>query len=278
MTFSTDAYHDAVVRRAQVAAADTIPCPHCPTLVPRLRLQDHINVYHKDVVLAQCEEIIGNGIHIFMQVWGAFQIISEQRLYEPEYATFAEYCQRRWNMSRQRGYQLINFVKVMADVSTVVDADLLPANEAQARELVPYTTDERRIILQTVKAAAEAMEIPITARLTKAVGEMCATGLLTGTIETQEGSQIALNAAATAQLTAHVYEAMQRQKTHIQANAAPKTVLLNATAQIHKFNTMETHEQVILRVPKGTDLTALRQAWFDGKDVLVRVITKDNAS
>lgn len=274
MTYTAETTHTAAVNRARALAAQTVVCPHCGDTVAESRLSEHIEIKHKDILLAQCEEIIDNGLKIFMQVWQAFQIISEQRLYQPEYATFTEYCQRRWNMSRQRGYQLINFVKVMGDVSTIVDAELLPQNEAQARELVPFTSDERRIILQTVNAAAAELGVPVTARLTKEVGKLCATGLLTGTLEAPDG-QIALNTAASAQITAQVYEAMQRQKTHIQANAAPKTVLLNTTARIHKFNTTESHEQIILSVPKGTDLTALRNAWFDGKDVHVRLIEKD---
>lgn len=63
-----------------------------------------------------------------LKIADALTEIRDSRLYRNEFKTFKEYCEVRLEISRSRGYQLINFSKM----STTVDK---PANENQAREI-----------------------------------------------------------------------------------------------------------------------------------------------
>lgn len=79
--------------------------------------------------LVELEAVIARGLQTFVEVGAALLEIRESRLYRETHASFGAYLEDRWQMSRQRGYQLID----AAEVSTVVDV----ASERQARELVP---------------------------------------------------------------------------------------------------------------------------------------------
>ena len=89
--------------------------------------------------LAELEQTIERGLQTFVEVGQALAEIRDGRLYRATHDTFESYLSGRWNISRSRGYRLI-------DASAVVDAlspfGDIPANEAQARELVPLLRDE----------------------------------------------------------------------------------------------------------------------------------------
>lgn len=90
--------------------------------------------------LTELEAVIERGLAVFVEVGLALMEIKNSRLYRETHATFEEYVDQRWGMSRTRGYQMID----AAVVSTMVDAAGLPApvNERQARELAPLLRDE----------------------------------------------------------------------------------------------------------------------------------------
>ncbi len=65
--------------------------------------------------------------------------IRDSRLYRNTHATFEDYCQSEWGMSRPRAYQLIDAAAV---VSTLVDNP--PTSERQARALTHLPPEEQR--------------------------------------------------------------------------------------------------------------------------------------
>src|SRR5687767_15929381 len=83
--------------------------------------------------LKDCEDIIERGLNTFYEVGTALAEIRDSRLYRIAYATFEDYCQERWGMSRRRGYELIAAAAVVDNVRNSAQID--PANEAQANEL-----------------------------------------------------------------------------------------------------------------------------------------------
>jgi len=91
----------------------------------------------------ELEAIVARGRATFVEVGTALREIRDKRLYRVTHATFTDYLQERWRVSRSRGYQLIDAAKVAAAMSTTVDT---PPNEAQARELVPLLADEQALI------------------------------------------------------------------------------------------------------------------------------------
>jgi N6-adenosine-specific RNA methylase IME4 len=104
--------------------------------------------------LNEHETVIERGLATFVEVGNALLAIRDRRLYRATHAAFADYCRERWGFSRQRAHQLIGAAEVVANVSTIVD--ILPTNEAQARELVRLSPDEQREVwLEFVQEATE---------------------------------------------------------------------------------------------------------------------------
>lgn len=79
--------------------------------------------------LGELEAVIERGRDAFLEVGRALVEVRDSKLYREAFETFEHYLRVRWDMSRSRGYQLID----AAAVSTVVDI----GNEAQARALAP---------------------------------------------------------------------------------------------------------------------------------------------
>lgn len=119
--------------------------------------QAPLSSVERDRLLTE-EEVIHHGWHTFINVGKALAAIRDQRLYREGYATFADYCQDRWNLGRSRAYQMIE----AAGVSTNVDI----ANEAQARALSGLDPDEQRATYERAQQAAG--EKPPTAAQIKA--------------------------------------------------------------------------------------------------------------
>jgi hypothetical protein len=93
--------------------------------------------------LARCEDIVSRGMQTFIEVGNALAEIREKRLYRAAHATFAAYCQERWQLSRPRVYQLMEAADVAGDLSTIVDK---PADvpESHLRPLAVLDTPESR--------------------------------------------------------------------------------------------------------------------------------------
>ena len=85
--------------------------------------------------LEQAERKIAAGLRSFLEVGSALKAIRDRRLFRQHFKSFEEYCAKRWDFSRQRGYELLGASDVVADLSAVADIRVLPVNEAQARPL-----------------------------------------------------------------------------------------------------------------------------------------------
>jgi hypothetical protein len=88
--------------------------------------------------LQQCEVIIARGLVKFIEVGTALLKIRDATLYRDAYGTFEDYCQKRWQVSRARAYQLIDAANVVRNVSTMVDkgnsdSTIIPSSERVAR-------------------------------------------------------------------------------------------------------------------------------------------------
>jgi len=100
--------------------------------------------------LAELEQIIQDNFRGFVAVGQALAEIRDTRLYRVDYPTFEDYCFSLYDVSRPRAYQLIDSAKVIDNLSTIVDKsetevliDILPKNEAQARELARLQPEEQ---------------------------------------------------------------------------------------------------------------------------------------
>jgi hypothetical protein len=88
--------------------------------------------------LDQLDGIIEKGMGTFNEVGSALAKVLEKKLYR-EFGTFEDRVKKKYGMTRQRAYQLIEAAKAMGELkemSTVVDISQLPQNEAQVRPLL----------------------------------------------------------------------------------------------------------------------------------------------
>lgn len=123
--------------------------PKVETLLPLTRQEERR--------LQNCEEVIEKGLNTFYDVGTALTEIRDSRLYRTTHATFADYCQERWGMSRRRGDELIAAAAVVDNVRTNErnSAQTLPANEAQANELSGLEPDAQSEVWQRVVETVE---------------------------------------------------------------------------------------------------------------------------
>lgn len=82
----------------------------------------------------ELETTISRGWRTFIQVGEALEEIRAKRLYREDFASFEEYCQKVWNWSRQRAYQMMDGAKT---ARTLEEVGVQVSNEKQARELKP---------------------------------------------------------------------------------------------------------------------------------------------
>lgn len=103
--------------------------------------------------LERHEAVIARGVETFVEVGNALAAIRDARLYRQGYATFDAYCRERWEIGRQRAYQLMGAASVVGNLSTIVDT-APPSNEAQTRPLAGLSVDQQREIWQEASASA----------------------------------------------------------------------------------------------------------------------------
>jgi site-specific DNA-methyltransferase (adenine-specific) len=102
--------------------------------------------------LESLEAIIGGGLQAFVDVGQALAEIRDRRGYKLSgYATFDEYCQQRWGLSRSYAFRHIQ----AAQVAAVLPIGNAPANEAQARQLVPLLVQGAEAIRGAWQEAVE---------------------------------------------------------------------------------------------------------------------------
>lgn len=105
--------------------------------------------------LAELEQVVDRGLQTFVEVGTALAEIRDSWLYRATHRTFADYCRERWDLGRSRAYQLIDAAAVVSTIGGHSNGEprepakigtTPPANERQARELVPLKDDEQALV------------------------------------------------------------------------------------------------------------------------------------
>lgn len=130
--------------------------------------------------LAELERVIQENLRGFVAVGQALAEIRETRLYRKKYPLFEDYCRELWEMSHQRAFQLEASAKVVNNLATIVatskdgtEIEILPANEAQARELARLQPEEQvkvwsdLLMVARVQSNEKGENVPITAKAIK---------------------------------------------------------------------------------------------------------------
>lgn len=113
------------------------------------------------------ESRIETGLRAFYEVGQELLEIRDKRLYRGQYATFEDYCNQRWSMSRPRAYELMASAEVVENLSAM--ADTKPTNERQTRPLTQLDPDLQAVAWN--QAVAEAPKGKPTAAAVAAVVE-----------------------------------------------------------------------------------------------------------
>jgi hypothetical protein len=110
--------------------------------------------------LSTCEAALDNLRMAFWAAGKALQTVRDGRLYRSGYATFEDYVEQRWDMSRAQAYRLIEAWPLAERLSPIGDT----ITESQVRELLPvagrHGTAAAAVVYETV---AEADGVRVTA-------------------------------------------------------------------------------------------------------------------
>src|SRR5690348_3738435 len=85
--------------------------------------------------LYELETTITNGFGKFLEVGNALLEIQARNLYRDDgYATFEQYCAKRWSISRSQAHRMIQAAEVVGHLRADPDVPM-PLHEAQTRVL-----------------------------------------------------------------------------------------------------------------------------------------------
>lgn len=120
--------------------------------------------------LEECEEIIHKGLKTFVEVGSALYEIRDKKLYRSHYKTFESYCQDRWQLKRQRAYELMGAAEIVnqlsENLSEISDKTIAPPDKeshAAALSRIPAVLRFRawqKIVEESVQQAR-----PVTVKL-----------------------------------------------------------------------------------------------------------------
>ncbi len=86
------------------------------------------------VELNQCEKVIDVDAKAFFRVGAALATIRSKKLYRKDFATFDEYCRKRWDFGRLYAYRFLKAAEIKARLFPIGNFPL-PENECQIRAL-----------------------------------------------------------------------------------------------------------------------------------------------
>lgn len=96
------------------------------------------------------EGIIEKGLKTFVEVGEALLEIKKEKLYRVGYATFDEYCQKRWGIGIRQSQRLIRASKVVHNLQKDDQLVVLPTSEYQIRTLAELEPEQQRQVWQEV--------------------------------------------------------------------------------------------------------------------------------
>ncbi len=110
--------------------------------------------------LIELEKTVEAGRQTFIAVGTALAEIRDTRLYKADFATFDEYCDKRWGFTRAHAHRLIEAASLAKEMSPVGD---IP-NERTARELARVPAVERAIVVKAATAKANSAGRKMTSK------------------------------------------------------------------------------------------------------------------
>jgi len=110
--------------------------------------------------LVECEKVIVQGQQAFILTALAFYEIFADKLFKPEFTSFADYCKARWEMDDTMSLRYRQAGEVLTHLK---DEAKKPSNEGQCRELKNLGKEDCVAIWQRIVKAADKSGKTITA-------------------------------------------------------------------------------------------------------------------
>src|SRR4051794_27635615 len=101
---------------------------------------------HERSRLATLEVTIERGLQTCYEVGAALTLIRDSTLYRQHYASFEDYCEKRWKLSRPRAYQLIANSQTVAEIKDVLSSQMSTVVDicGHGEEEMPLPDHERQ--------------------------------------------------------------------------------------------------------------------------------------
>jgi hypothetical protein len=118
--------------------------------------------------LKKSEALIEMGIKTFYNVGRELIKIRDQKLYRQDYATFEEYCDKRWGFVARHGNRLMEAATVFNNLEKnrpIGSETPLPTNERQTRALAHVPEADQPAVWQEAVKEAESTGKKVTAEL-----------------------------------------------------------------------------------------------------------------
>lgn len=123
--------------------------------------------------LSLCESVIEKGLNTFVEVGNALFEIRNNKLYRDKFTTFESYCRDRWNLKRQRAYELMDAAAVVNTLSEISDKNeqdsqvsiIVPTKESHAAALSKVTEEFRSEVWEKALEKNQSSGKVITAKM-----------------------------------------------------------------------------------------------------------------
>jgi len=124
-------------------------------------------------LLEKCEETIGKGLKTFNDVADALQDVRDQSLYRVEYATFEDYCRKRWKITARHANRLMLagacVENLKSDQLVSNEPIAIPDSESSARPLANLTPPQQ---ITAARIAAKKSDKPTAKQFKEAAKEV----------------------------------------------------------------------------------------------------------
>lgn len=209
------------------------------------------------------ELIVSQGLGAFVAVGKALLAINEKRLYRAEHKTFEDYLEKRWDMSRGRGYQMMRAAELTAEMCTT---GTHLENERQARALQIVPPHLRTVILQRIKDSGEALtEQTVTRAVVRLLDERKQQAreqpAADDEDEREEAAPVETPAASTLRRAAEKYEKKINLPSGLEHGRLMFQRLGKVTAKDLKSE--EAREELRRFIDKAEELLAALRGWLD---------------
>lgn len=123
--------------------------------------------------LSLCESVIEKGLNTFVEVGNALFEIRNNKLYRDKFTTFESYCRDRWNLKRQRAYELMDAAAVVNTLSEISDKNeqdsqvsiIVPTKESHAAALSKVPEEFRSEVWEKALEKNQSSGKVITAKM-----------------------------------------------------------------------------------------------------------------